>query len=173
MLPVALNALAERSKAVGLATSASIIVPQAVVAVFSPFLGRAAESWGRKPLLILGFAALPLRGLLFATLPGPIPLVAYELLDGVSGAVMGIMISLIAADLTARTGYLNLAIGSFGLAASLGSTFSTTAAGWIADAFGLRAAFLGLAAAGGLALLIVLIFMPETRPDPPRDPVSP
>jgi predicted MFS family arabinose efflux permease len=170
MLPVALNALAERSEAVGLATSASIIVPQAVVALFSPFLGRAAQSWGRKPLLTVGFAALPLRGLLFATLPGPIPLVAIELLDGVSGAIMGIMMSLIAADLTQRTGYLNLAIGSFGLAASLGSTLSTTLAGWIADAFGLRLAFLALTAAGGLALFLVLAVMPESRPDRPGDP---
>ena len=166
MLPVALNALAEHNSAVGLATSASIIVPQIVVMLFSPWLGRAAQRWGRRPLLAVGFAALPLRGLLFATLPGPGFLVGIELLDGVSGAVLGIMMPLVAADLTRRTGFLNLAIGSFGLAASLGATLSTTLAGWIADAFGVRMAFLVLAAAGCVALLLVIRVMPETKPEP-------
>ncbi len=164
LLPIALNAIAARHGAAGLATTGSIIAPQVVVVLFSPWLGRAAERWGRRPLLAVGFAALPLRALLFATLPGAGPLVAMELLDGVSAAVMGIMIPLVAADLTRRTGFLNLAIGSFGLAASLGATFSTTLAGWIADMFGLRAAFLALAAAGGAALVLVLAVMPETRP---------
>lgn len=164
ILPVALNALAAQHRVAGLATTGSIIASQIVVVLFSPWLGRAAEHWGRRPLLIAGFAAVPLRALLFATLPGPVLLVAFELLDGVSAAVMGIMIPLIAADLTRRTGFLNLAIGSFGLAASLGATVSTSFAGWIADALGLRAAFLALAAAGVAAWLLVVLVMPETRP---------
>jgi MFS family permease len=165
MLPIALNALAAgHGGAAGLATTGSIIAPQVVVVLFSPWLGRAAERWGRRPLLAVGFAALPLRALLFALVPGAGPLVAIELLDGVSGAVMGIMIPLVAADLTRRTGFLNLAIGSFGLAASLGATFSTTLAGLIVDRFGLRAAFLVLAVAGCAALAIVVAVMPETRP---------
>ncbi len=42
------------------------------------------------------------------------PLVFIELLDGVSATVFGIMLPLIAADLTRRTGFLNLAIGFAG-----------------------------------------------------------
>jgi predicted MFS family arabinose efflux permease len=41
---------------------------------------------------------------------------------------------------------------------------STTAAGLITDAFGGAAAFLGLAAVGLCATLLVWIAMPETRP---------
>jgi predicted MFS family arabinose efflux permease len=173
MLPVALNALAARHRNAGLATTGSIIALQAVVVLFAPRIGWAAERWGRWPVLLVGFAALPLRGLLLATLPGVVPLIAIELLDGVSAATIGVMIPLTAADLTRKTGYLNLAIGSFGLAASLGATFSTTLAGWIADRFGLRMAFLALSAAGAVALLVVFLAMPETRPTsinrpPPR-----
>ena len=58
------------------------------------------------------------------------------MLDGVSATVFGLIMPLIAADLTRRTGYLNLAIGSLGLAAGLGATASTTVAGWVADTFG-------------------------------------
>ena len=54
------------------------------------------------------------------------PLVVIQALDGVSATVFGLTMPLIAADLTRRTGYLNLAIGSLGLAAGLGATASTT-----------------------------------------------
>ena len=74
---------------------------------------------------------------------------------------------LIAADLTRRTGYLNLAIGSLGLAAGLGATASTTAAGWVADMFGAPAAFLGLALVGFGAVATAWRGMPETRPGRP------
>ena len=170
MLPVALNALAADHKDAGLATTGSIVALQAVVVLFAPRLGRAAQQWGRRPVLLAGFAALPLRGLLLATLPGVVPLIAIELLDGVSAAAIGVMIPLIAADLTRKTGSLNLAIGFFGLAASLGATFSTTLAGWIADRFGLHMAFLALSAAGGAAFLAVLLAMPETRPQSIGEP---
>ena len=49
----------------GFIVSAAIIVPQIVVALFSPWVGRLAQSLGRQPVLLVGFAALPLRGLLF------------------------------------------------------------------------------------------------------------
>jgi sugar phosphate permease len=78
--------------------------------------------------------------------------------------VFGLMVPLIAADATQKTGFLNLAITSVGLAAGIGATVSTTVAGWIADRAGMPAAFLALAAAGGLAVLVLFVLMPETRP---------
>jgi predicted MFS family arabinose efflux permease len=167
MLPLALNELAKRDGPSGFVVSAAIIVPQVVVALCSPWVGRLAQSMGRKPILLLGFAALPLRGLLFVAVPDAVPLVAIQLLDGVSATVFGLTMPLIAADLTQRNGYLNLAMGSFLLAAGLGATASTTAAGWLADEFGASVAFLGLALIGAVALLLVWRLMPETRPGKP------
>lgn len=76
---------------------------------------------------------------------------------------MGLMLPLIAADLTRRSGFLNLAIGSLGLGATLGAMFSTTLAGLISDRFGTPAAFMGLAAAGALGTALLALLMPETR----------
>ena len=87
-----------------------------------------------------------------------------QVLDGLGGTVLGLMIPLIAADLTERTGYLNLAIGSFGLAAGLGATFGTTVAGWIADNFNPQVAFLALSVVGLTATGLLWVAMPETRP---------
>ena len=112
MLPLALNELSKRVGASGFVVSAAIIVPQVVVAACSPWAGRLAQSIGRKPVLLFGFAALPLRGLLFVASPDAIPLVVIQVLDGVSATVFGLIMPLIAADLTQRTGYLNLAIGA-------------------------------------------------------------
>lgn len=163
MLPLALNELAKRTDDVGFVVSAAIIVPQVVVAACSPWVGRLAQSIGRRPILLLGFAALPVRALLFATLPDSIPLIMMQVFDGVSATVFGLMVPLIAADVTQKTGYLNLAISSISLAAGLGATFSTTAAGWVADSMGPQMAFLGLALVGAAAIALIWVMMPETR----------
>ena len=151
----------------GLVISAAIVVPQIVAAAIAPWVGRAAQRFGRRPVLLAGFAVLPLRGLLLAAQLGAVPLAALQALDGVSAAVFGIMVPLIAADVTRRTGYLNLAISSIGLAANIGATFSTTLGGLVADRFGISAALLGLAAVGLAATLLVWVAMPETRPARP------
>jgi MFS family permease len=164
MLPLALNVLTQRGQGNGLIVSAAIVVPQIVIAIMAPWVGRIGQAVGRRPVLLVGFAALPLRALLFATGPGPIPLIAIQSLDAVSGIMFGLMPPLIAADLTRRNGYLNLAIGSLGLAAGLGATFSTGLAGWMADQFGAEVAFIGLAVAGAAAWAVAFIAMPETRP---------
>ena len=167
MLPLALNELSKRVGYSDFVVSAAVIVPQIVVAACSPWAGRLAQSLGRKPILLFGFAALPLRGLLFVASPDAVPLVAIQVLDGVSATIVGLAMPLIAADLTQRTGYLNLAIGSLGLAGGLGATASTTIAGWIADTLGAPAAFFGLALVGLVALAMVWRLMPETRPGTP------
>src|SRR4051795_9312632 len=64
-----------------------IIVPQAIVALLSPRVGRLAQQWGRRPLLLLGFASLAVRGLLFATVQDPYLLVAVQVFDGITAAV--------------------------------------------------------------------------------------
>jgi MFS family permease len=164
LLPLALGGLSQRGEAAGFIVPAAIIVPQLIVAVASPWAGAMARYLGRRKVLLVGFIALPARALLFAFNPGPEAVDVIEVLDGVSATVLGLMLPLIAADLTRTTGHLNLAIGSFGLAAGLGATLSTTVAGWVADRMGAEMAFLGLALVGGMATLLLAVAMPETRP---------
>jgi MFS family permease len=164
MLPLALNALAQRASGTGLAVSATIIVPQIVAAAIAPWAGSAAERFGRRPVLLAGFLVLPIRGFLLATLPGGLPLAAIQALDGISAAVLGIMVPLVAADLTRRTGYLNLAMNSIGLAGSIGATFSTTLGGLAADRFGIHIALVGLALVGLACVALAWQGLPETRP---------
>ncbi len=143
--------------------AACIVVPQLAVAAFSPWVGRQAQRWGRRPLLLIGFAALPIRGLLLALVTDPVLLVMVQLLDGITGAVLGVLVPLIVADATRGTGRFNLAQGIVGSAVGIGAALSTTLAGYLIDHFGSRVTFLALAAVAAAGLALAFTLMPETR----------
>ncbi len=165
MLPIAAGMVTKRAGSEAqLVIAACIVAPQLVTAVISPWAGRAAEGWGRRPILLLGFAALPLRGMLFAGIVDPYLMVLIQVLDGLSAAALGVLTPLIVADITRDTGHYTTCLGVVGLAIGGGATLSTTAAGLVADHFGSTASFLSLAAAGLCATALVGILMPETRP---------
>jgi predicted MFS family arabinose efflux permease len=145
--------------------AASIVVPQIVVAVCSPWVGRKAQQWGRRPLLLLAFLALPIRGVLFAFNVDPYMLVAVQLLDGISAAVLAVLVPLTIADVTRGSGRFNLAQGVVGTGVGIGASLSTTFAGYMSDYFGSATAFLGLATVAAAGLGLVWVLMPETRPD--------
>ncbi len=164
MLPLAASALTKRvSDSASLLIAACIVLPQFVVALVSPSIGRLAATRGRRWVLLLGFSMLPLRGVLFAAIVDPIFVVLIQLFDGVASACFGVMVPLVTSDIARRSGHFNLALGLVGLAIGIGATISTTLAGWIGDRFGDPAAFLGLAAVGFVATLLVGFAMPETR----------
>jgi predicted MFS family arabinose efflux permease len=142
---------------------ACIVVPQLVVAALSPWIGQRAQIWGRRPLLLIGFAALPVRGLLFAWVTDPEVLVVIQILDGITAAVFSVMVPLVVADLTRGTGHFNLGQGIVGTFVGIGASLSATLAGYITDRFGSPAAFMGLAAIAAIGFAVAWLLMPETR----------
>jgi MFS family permease len=140
-----------------------IVVPQAIVALMSPTVGARAQAWGRRPLLLIGFAALAIRGLLFAVVHDPYVLVAVQVFDGITAAVFAVLIPLTVADLAFGSGHFNLAQGIVGTATGIGASLSTVLAGYASDRFGSSVAFLGLAGVAALGLLAIALIMPETR----------
>ena len=143
--------------------AACIIVPQAIVALMSPSVGRKAQQWGRRPLLLIGFAALATRGVLFATVRDPYLLVAVQVFDGITAAVFAVMVPLIVADVAFGSGHFNLAQGIVGTATGIGASLSTVLAGYVSDKLGSSVAFMGLAGVAALGLAMIWLVMPETR----------
>jgi MFS family permease len=165
MLPLMGSVLTTRSSEWATVLIAACMVgPQLVVAAFSPWAGRLAERWGRRPILLAGLAALPVRGFLFATVSDPYVLVAIQLLDGITATVMSVMVPLTIADLTRGTGRFNLTQGLIGTMMGVGASLSPTLAGYVTDRFGSPAAFSALAAIATIGLVLVALWMPETRP---------
>jgi MFS family permease len=170
MLPLAGESLIyQGERGSSFIVSALIVLPQIVVAAIAPWVGRQANDWGRRPLLLIGFGALPIRALLFALIPEPQALLAFQLLDGVSGAVVGVLTALVVADLTNGTGRFNLAQGLVGTASGVGASLSTALFGVIAVSFGRTVVFLTIAAASLVGVLVLWFLMPETRPTKPLD----
>ncbi|HMI12075.1 MAG TPA: MFS transporter [Bradyrhizobium sp.] len=164
MLPILAGILAKRDpETAALVLSICILVPQFVVVAIAPWIGVKAQSWGRRPLLLLTFVALSARGAIFAVTSDPYLLVAAQLLDGISAASLGVLVPLIIADVTRGSGHFNFAQGLIGAAVGVGASFSTTLAGFIADTSGAAIAFLLLACVGVMGLVFVFAVVPETR----------
>jgi MFS family permease len=140
----------------------AIVLPQLVVAALSPAVGRTAEQRGRRFVLMSGFAFEPIRGLLFALVNLPIPLVLIQSLDGIGAAVVGVLLPLIAADIARERGHFNLTMGAIGVAVGAGAAASTALAGFVDDMFGTNPALLALAAVGLVATSVVWFVMPES-----------
>jgi MFS family permease len=165
MLPLMGSVLTMRSSQwATILIAACMVGPQLVVAACSPWVGRQAQRWGRRPLLIAGFVAVPIRGVLFATVSDPYLLVAVQLLDGLTASVFSVMVPLTVADLTRGTGRFNLTQGMIGTMMGIGASISPTFAGFMSDHFGSPSAFFGLAVVAVVGLLVVAFLMPETRP---------
>ncbi len=164
MLPLMAGVVTTRSSQwAPVLIAACIIVPQAIVALMSPTVGAKAQAWGRRPLLLIGFAALAIRGLLFATVRDPYLLVAVQLFDGITAAVFSVMVPLIVADVAFGSGHFNLAQGIVGTAVGIGASLSNVLAGYVSDTFGSNFAFTGLAGVAALGLMMIWLVMPETR----------
>ena len=164
MLPLMAGVVTTRSSQwAPVLIAACIIVPQAIVALMSPSVGRKAQQWGRRPLLLLGFAALAIRGVLFATVRDPYLLVAVQVFDGITAAVFSVLIPLIVADVAFGSGHFNLAQGIVGTATGIGASLSTVLAGYVSDKFGSSVAFGGLAGIAAVGLAVTWFVMPETR----------
>jgi MFS family permease len=164
MLPLLATVLARgKGRESSLLLSFCIEVTQVVVVVFAPWCGRQAERIGRRPLLLLGFAFLPLRAVLFATTTSPPLLVAIQVLDGLAATIFMIVAPLVVADVTRGTGRFNVAQGAIGTATAAGAAVSTTVTGYVVDRFGDAAGFCGLAAVALLAFVLLYVAMPETQ----------
>ncbi len=163
LLPLAATIFThEAGSRAGLVTAAAVIGSQLFGAALSPHIGIAANRYGRRLVLMLGLAAVPLRAAGFALTNAIAPMLAIQLLDGVSAAAIGVLVPLIAADITHRGGRFNLALSMAGLVSALGASLSTTISGRLAVHAGLPAAFLALAACGLGAILVVATLLPET-----------
>ena len=145
--------------------SACIIVTQLVITVMAAWIGKRAAASGRKPLLILGYGVLPIRGVLYTLTHVVGALIAIQILDGVANAIFVIVSILVIKDRTEGTGRFNLAAGAFATVIGIGAATSATVGGLLIQHFGYRASFLGLAGIALLAFMLMWFTVPETLTD--------
>lgn len=145
--------------------SSCIIAAQLIMLPVALAVGRTADRIGRKPILLIGFAVLPIRALLYTFSDSAPWLIGVQLLDGIGAGIFGAITPLVIADLMRGTGRYNLAQGAVATMQGLGASLSGLAAGVIVDHFGYSAGFLTFGAAACVALAALFLAMPETASD--------
>ena len=164
MLPLLGEFLAKgRGRSSMLFMSACVITTQLVITLLAAWSGRKAGTWGRKPLLLIAFGVLPIRGVLYTLTANKALLVAIQVLDGVGAGIFGVVSVLVIADLTRGTGRFNLTLGAITTAVGIGAALSQVIAGSIVHHVGSTAGFIFLAGVASAAFAILYFFMPETR----------
>jgi predicted MFS family arabinose efflux permease len=113
-------------------------------------------------LLLIAFAVLPIRGVLYTLTDNVAALVAIQVLDGVGAGIFGVVSVLVIADLTQGSGRFNLALGAITTAVGIGASLSQAIAGGVVHHFGYRSGFLFLAAVAAAAFAVLCVYMPET-----------
>jgi predicted MFS family arabinose efflux permease len=142
--------------------AACVTVTQLVIAAMATWIGRRAEIRGRKPLLLLGYGVLPIRGVLYTLTTAPALLIAIQILDGIANAIYTVVAVLVIKDRTDGTGRFNLAVGALATMVGVGAALSNAVGGLLEQHAGFRISFLGLAALAAVALLVLWALVPET-----------
>jgi len=125
-------------------------------------LGALSDRIGRKPIILLGIAVSGIGGAVIATSSAYSGMLIGTALIGLGGggAFVGIMVAMIEAVASKRTG---LAMGLFELAAYGGSSFGSALGGYLAAGSGLRYPFYVILALSGVGAATGFFIIPETR----------
>ncbi|CNH07266.1 multidrug effflux MFS transporter [Yersinia pekkanenii] len=152
----------------GLNSSESLI--QSTIALFILVLGIGqliagplVDKYGRKPIAIIGIILYMLGAAMAALAVSPFMFVSSRLLQGVAVcctavvAFSGVRDRLSGNEAARAYGFLN---GTLNIVPALAPLLG----GLLAEAFGWRAPFWFLALYGLLVLILIIVFLPETRP---------
>lgn len=145
-------------------TALCILAAQLVMVPVAIVVGRTADSWGRKPIFMAGFAVLAVRGVLYTVSDNPVWLVAVQTLDGVGAGIFGALFPVVIADLTAGTGRFNVTQGALATVQGAGAALSAGLAGALIVAAGYQTTFITLSVIAVVGLVLYLAAVPETKP---------
>jgi MFS family permease len=129
--------------------------------------GWLADRYGRKPLLLAGWAMMTMRLALVSLVQTPWLAVANQTLDGLANGLFAVLAAAWVTDRLAdprRAGAAQVIVGS---CLVLGSALGPAASALVVEPLGYRGLFAALAGVGAIATALVALFVPESlaRPD--------
>ncbi|KQO18653.1 MFS transporter [Paenibacillus sp. Leaf72] len=129
--------------------------------LFSPLAGRLSDSFGRKKMIVAGVTLFALSEWMFGAVSEPWLLFVSRILGGVGAAFSMPSIMAYVADVTSNEerakgmGYINAAI-------TTGFIIGPGIGGYLAE-FGVRVPFYVAGIAGGVAAIVTLLVLPESK----------
>jgi MFS family permease len=137
--------------------AACIMTARIVMVPIAVLVGHKVDLWGRKPIFLVGFAVLPLRGVLYTLTQNPCALVSIQILDGIGASIFAALFLIVTADLTKGTGRYNIVQGGASAAWGLGAALSNAVAALMVDTAGYNVAFLFFATVALAAFVLFWI----------------
>jgi MFS family permease len=133
--------------------------------------GWLADRWGRKPLLIAGWAIMAARLGLVAVVRSPWLAVANQVLDGLGNGLFAVIAAAWVTDRLAdprRSGEAQVIVGS---CLVFGSAIGPAAASFLVEPLGYRGLLWALAGVGAIATALVVFLVPETLTERREEPL--
>ena len=172
MLPLMAQRIAHvGSKYASMHVPAALFLTEMVMIPVCYVAGKRAYL-GRKPLLIIAYIFLFLRGFCFTFATNPDILVGLQVLDGISAGIFGLMLVLVISDLSLNTGRFNATLTTMGVLFTIVNGVAMLLFGLIASKVGYSFAFGTMAACAVIGGLLIWALVPETV-KPGRHPSEP
>ncbi|AMV19173.1 MFS transporter [Planctomyces sp. SH-PL14] len=165
MLPLVGQKVGHKSPESAATLMAVCIIVAQVTMVPVALLASVKATLSRRRVFLLGFAILPIRGLIYTLTDATPLLIANQILDGVGAGIFGVVSVLMMADLTRGTGRFNFAQGMVATAIGLGAAASNYLTGLIVDAGGYDYGFLFLSGIAVVAAVTFFVRVADTGPD--------
>jgi MFS family permease len=126
----------------------TVVIAQATMVLASIVAMRVAEKKGYWGILLVSFAALPVRGLFAYFLVGWWGVIPVQILDGLGTGLQSVSVPGVVARSLNGTGRINLGQGAVLTIQGIGASLSPILGGWIAQTAGYGPTFLTLGSFG-------------------------
>jgi MFS family permease len=132
----------------------TVVVAQGTMILASLVAMHLGEKKGLWMVLLISFAALPVRGMIAAAFIGQWGVYPVQFLDGIGAGLQSVAVPALVARILNGTGRINVGQGAVMTAQGIGASLSPAIGGWIAQEIGYGATFLvlGAFALGSVAL---------------------
>ncbi|TPG51591.1 MFS transporter [Sphingomonas glacialis] len=142
----------------------TVVVAQAVMIVASLAAMRMASGKGYWLVLLISFAALPLRGVLAGSFIEQWGVWPVQALDGIGAGLQSVAVPGLVACLLNGTGRVNVGQGAVMTVQGVGASLSPAIGGWLAQALGYHIAFFILGSFAFISLALWMGFAGTLRP---------
>ena len=164
LLPLAGQYLSEGSpKDAPFYISVCIIMAQLVMIPVAVLVGRLSHRFVSKSILLVGFAVLVARAFWFTMGNAPAIIISGQVLDGIGAGIIGVLSSVVVADLTRGSGHFNAVRGCVIAAQGVGAAASNVVAGALVQRYGYNAGFMTLGAIAAVGLMVCWLGLPKMK----------
>lgn len=135
-------------------TALTIVLAQCTMIITALWAAKKADKNGYALLFYYALLALPVRGIIAGFWVNPWNIIPVQILDGVGAGLLGVAMPGLTAQILQKSGHINLGLGCVLTIQGIGAALSNAYGGFFAHSAGYNYAFLALAAAPCIGLIL-------------------